>query len=85
MAEEELLNSWSLAQAAVWADIKPRQLADLLAQGVLPGLPVGGPHVQKLAGGVRRKRRCWRWIIPRESFQNAWRTFAPQPQRRRAR
>jgi hypothetical protein len=72
-------NQWNSKQASAWLGIPQRQLLDLLDQGVLPGIAVGAPHTQKLKGGIRRRRRAVRWIIPREALMRAWQTFTVQP------
>jgi hypothetical protein len=72
-------NTWTPREAADWAGITYRQLLDLLASGALPGIRIGQPHIQKMPGGaLHRRRRAGKWLIPRESFQTAWRSFVPQ-------
>jgi excisionase family DNA binding protein len=81
MSTRRLPNSWTPQQAADWAEIKKRTLLKMLADGLLPAIRVGGSHVQELKGGIQRQRSAWKWIIPREAFQQAWRNFKPEPSR----
>jgi hypothetical protein len=78
MTASKELNSWSAKQAAEWAGIQHRLLLDLLAEGRLPAIRVGRPQYQRMADGTRRKRRAWRWIVPKTAFQRAWENFNPQ-------
>jgi hypothetical protein len=83
-------NNWTTRQAAQWAGIGHRVLLDLLDQRLFPAIPVGRPYTQKRRGDKRAQhRRVWRWLIPREAFQNAWRNFSvsqlpPKPRGRSA-
>ncbi|MGA7239446.1 MAG: hypothetical protein WBY44_27440 [Bryobacteraceae bacterium] len=77
-------NSWTTGEAALWCGVNERRLHGWLAQGLLPAIPVGKPHVQKLRDGTRRNKRVYKWIIPREAFVAAWRNFQPlKPSRAR--
>ena len=83
-------NNWTTKQAAAWAGIGQRVLLDLLDRRLLPAIPVGGLRVQKRKGDKRpQRRRVAKWLIPREAFEHAWRTFTvpqlpPKPRRRNA-
>jgi len=68
-------NAWSTRQAAHWAGMNVRVLSDLFDQGLLPAIPVGGPQDQQMPSGRKRRRRVGRWIVPREAFIAAWKTF----------
>jgi hypothetical protein len=72
-------NCWKPSEAADWAEIKYRLLLDLLDQGLLPGIRMSGPHDQQMPDGTTRRRRTSKWLIPREAFMQAWRTFTPPP------
>lgn len=76
-------NTWTPHEAADWAQIKYRQLLDLLDQGLLPAIRIGRAHLQKMPDGRKRRRRAGKWLIPREAFQQAWRTFSPPVKGRR--
>lgn len=76
-------NVWTAAQAAQWAGLDVRQLHDLFADGVLPAIPVGHPHTQKLPGKLTRHRRTNRWAVPRIAFIAAWQTFKGTPLKKR--
>ena len=76
-------NSWTTEEAAKWCGVPERRLHGWLAQGLLPSIPIGKPHVQKLRDGTRRHRRVYKWIVPRKAFVAAWENFKPVKARRR--
>jgi hypothetical protein len=78
MAAQRLPETWSVREAAAWCGLRYRQLLDLLATGQLPALQLGQSQTQKLPGGVSRRRRAAKWLIPRQSFVDAWHRFNPQ-------
>ena len=67
-------NSWSPAEAAEWADIPLRTLYRLLAERKVPSLPMGDSQEQKFpnAKNGKRKRACFRYVIPRVAFIKWW-------------
>lgn len=67
-------NSWSPAEAAAWAGIPVRTLYRLLREGVVPSLPMGDAQEQKFpnANNGKRKRACFRYVIPRVAFIRWW-------------
>ena len=67
-------NTWSVKEAAVWAGVPERTLYRMLRVGAVPCFPMGRSQTQKLprAKSGERKRRCYRFIIPRAAFQKAW-------------
>ncbi len=75
-------NSWTSEDAARWCGVNERILHGWLAQGLLPCIPVGRAHTQKLRDGVIRRKRVYKWIIPREAFIAAWKNFQPVKPRR---
>jgi hypothetical protein len=83
-------NRWTTKEAAAWAGIGHRVLLDLLNRRLLPAIPIGRPRTQKRPSDKKRQhRRVTKWVIPREAFINAWRTFTmpqrpPKPRRRNA-
>jgi hypothetical protein len=76
MAREKIpeKNSWSPAEAAEWANIPLRTLYRLLAEGKVPSLPMGDAQTQAfpLARSGKRKRACFRYVIPRVAFIKWW-------------
>ncbi len=69
-------NTWSSQQAAEWAGINHRLLLDFLDRGLLPGIPVGKPQIQRMSGGTKRRRRVGKWLVPTKAFIAAWENFS---------
>ena len=64
-------NSWSPKIAAAWAGMPERTLYRLLRVGAVPCLPMGESQEQKWGDGKRR-RSCFRFIIPAKAFRTWW-------------
>ena len=58
--------SWSVRQASAWSGIPLRTLYGMLADGLVPSVPVNPHHIPR-AGA--RTRKCFRYVIPRAAFQ----------------
>jgi hypothetical protein len=67
-------NSWSPSEAAIWAGVPVRTLYRLLREGAVPALPMGEAQVQHFprANNGKRKRACFRYVIPRVAFIKWW-------------
>jgi len=67
-------NSWTPAEAAAWAGIPLRALYRLLREGVTPCVPMGDAQEQAFpkAHNGKRKRACFRYVIPRIAFIKWW-------------
>ena len=67
-------NSWTPKIAAAWAGMPERTLYRLLREGVVPCLPMGESQVQKWpdAGDGKRRRSCFRFLIPAKAFRTWW-------------
>jgi hypothetical protein len=63
-------NSWTVAEAAGWSGIPLRSLYALLKQGSIPCLSLGESQTQQWdkASDGKRRRSCFRFIIPRVAF-----------------
>jgi hypothetical protein len=72
MAREK--NSWTPVEAATWANIPVRTLYRLLRDGVVPALPMGDAQTQRFpnARDGKRRRACFRYVIPRVAFIKWW-------------
>jgi hypothetical protein len=71
-------NSWSVREAAEWAGVPPGTIYTLLKAKKLPCLAMGSPQEQKIASARsgKRKRRCYRFVVPAKAFRVAWEGFA---------
>jgi excisionase family DNA binding protein len=67
-------NTWTPRMAAEWAGVPLRTLYRLLREGVLPCIRVGDSQVQRWpnAHNGKRKRACFKYLIPRQAFIKAW-------------
>lgn len=67
-------NTWTVVMAAEWAGIPTRTLYRLLRDGVVPSIQLGDPQEQQWpsAHDGKRKRACYRFLIPRQAFIRAW-------------
>jgi hypothetical protein len=67
-------NTWSVPMAAAWAGIPTRTLYKLLRDGVVPSIQMGERQTQQLpsAHDGKRRRTCYRFLIPRVAFMTAW-------------
>ena len=74
-------NSWTVKIAARWAGIPERTLYRLLREGVVPCLRMGETQIQSFrqARNGKRRRICFRFIIPRVAFIHWWEGIA-QPE-----
>src|SRR5215472_3930739 len=78
-------NSWTPKIAAAWAGMPERTLYRLLRAGAVPCLPMGDPQIQKWpdARDGKRRRACFRFIIPRAAFVRWWESIGrPEAQER---
>jgi hypothetical protein len=77
----ERLNTWTPAIAAEWAGIPLRALYRLLREGAVPCIPMGDTQNQNWPKGRngKRKRTCYRFIIPRVAFVKAWESIGKPP------
>jgi hypothetical protein len=67
-------NSWTPKIAAAWAGVPERTLYRLLRDGAVPCLPMGESQDQKWpkAHDGKRRRTCFRFLIPRVAFIKWW-------------
>jgi hypothetical protein len=67
-------NTWTVGQAAEWAQVPTRTMYKLLRDGVVPSIPMGACQTQQLPGARdgKRRRTCYRYLIPRAAFVKAW-------------
>jgi hypothetical protein len=67
-------NSWTPGEAAKWANIPTRTLYRLLREGAVPSLAMGEAQTQQFpnARNGKRKRSCFRYVIPRVAFIKWW-------------
>jgi len=67
-------NSWSVKTAAAWAGVPERTIYRMLREGLLPCLPTGAPQVQQWpqAQDGKRRRTCFKFIIPAKAFIKYW-------------
>lgn len=70
---------WNTKQAASFIGIPERRLSKLFALGLLPAIPIGNAHTQKLVGGIKRHRRVNKWVVPAKAFIKAWENYAAAP------
>jgi hypothetical protein len=63
-------NTWSVAMAAKWCGIPYRTLLRMCQQGRCPAIPIGEGGNQKwpAAKNGRRRRSCFKFMVPRVSF-----------------
>jgi hypothetical protein len=62
-------NLWTVTEAARWSQISYRSLLAMLRDGQAPCLRVGGPQIQKMGRGrKKRSRTCARFLVPRVAF-----------------
>jgi hypothetical protein len=63
-------NIWSVAMAAKWSGIPYRTLLRMCQQGRCPCIPIGEGGSQKWpkAENGRRRRSCFKFMVPRVSF-----------------
>jgi hypothetical protein len=74
LAELNDKNSWTPPEASLWSGIPLRTLYRLLRDGAVPRLPTGEPQEQIFpnAHDGKRKRACFRYVIPRAAFIRWW-------------
>ena len=67
-------NSWTPKIAAAWAGMPERALYRLLREGAVPCLPMGESQIQNWprAHDKKRRRACFRYVIPRVAFIRWW-------------
>jgi hypothetical protein len=67
-------NTWSVKEAARWAGVPERTLYRLLRKGIVPCIPMGERQTQEWpsAHDGKRRRACYRFLIPRVAFMKAW-------------
>lgn len=67
-------NSWTPKIAAAWAGMPERTLYRLLRDGAVPCLPMGESQIQNWprAHDQKRRRACFRYVIPRVAFIRWW-------------
>jgi hypothetical protein len=70
-------NTWTVQQAANWAGLSNRTLYPMLRAGLVPSIQIGDEQTQSLpnARTGERKRKCYRFVIPRVAFMKAWESF----------
>jgi hypothetical protein len=70
-------NTWSVKMAARWAGVPERTLYRMLRAGIVPCIPMGESQTQEWpsARDGKRRRTCYRFLIPRQSFIRAWETL----------
>jgi hypothetical protein len=69
--------NWTVREASDWADIPLRSLYNLLREGKAPCLTTGDEQVQRLKNSRsgKRKRACFRFLIPSKAFRAWWETY----------
>lgn len=67
-------NTWSVRMAALWAGVPERTLYRMLRKGIVPCIPMGERQTQEWpsAHDGKRRRACYRFLIPRAAFMKAW-------------
>ncbi|MGA7235936.1 MAG: hypothetical protein WBY44_09660 [Bryobacteraceae bacterium] len=79
IADIDLLtkNTWSVKEAALWAGVPERTLYRLLRKGIVPCILMGERQTQDWpsAHDGKRRRACYRFLIPRQAFMTAWETL----------
>jgi hypothetical protein len=72
-----MLPNWTVPQMCDWANIPHRTGYNLLREGKIPCLTSGDEQVQKLksARTGKRKRSCFRFIIPSKAFRLWWENY----------
>jgi hypothetical protein len=70
-------NTWSVAMAAKWSGIPYRTLLRMCQQGRCPCIPIGSGSSQKWAKADdgKRRRSCFKFMIPRHSFMKWFETI----------
>jgi hypothetical protein len=73
----EQLPNWTPQQVSDWAEIPLRTTYTLLNNRTIPSLMTGEPQEQRLesARTGKRKRRCFRFLIPSKAFRAWWETY----------
>lgn len=75
---KQLPNTWTVGQAAEWADVPKRTLYRMIKAEIVPCIiPIGEPQEQKLAKAHTgtRNRTCFRFLIPRVAFMKWWENY----------
>jgi hypothetical protein len=67
-------NTWSVKMAARWAGVPERTLYRMLRAGIVPCIALGESQTQEWpsAHDGKRRRTCYRFLIPSVAFMKAW-------------